>query len=139
MSAEDSRNGNILIVDDDPAAVNYISALLRKEGYLPHSAESGYAAFTFLSKRLENESEAPNLAAIICDWKMPGWDGLKLRTELLSTAYRDVPFILMSGAVTKEELEAAARRGLTSVILKPVNRENLVKKLRELIANQPSP
>lgn len=132
------NNGTILVVDDDPAALNYLAALLRKEGFGILLADSGYNAFTQLEKRARAQDSQTELAAIICDWKMPGWDGLKLRTELLNTPYRDVPFLLMSGAVTRGELEAAARRGLTGVVLKPVNRDILVRKLRELIANRAS-
>lgn len=132
---EAAKKATVMLVDDDPAALSYITTLLRKEGYEVLVGDSGYSAFSLLEKR-HAELQHVDVDCIIVDWKMPGWDGLKLRVELMNTPYRDVPYVLMSGAVTREELEAAARRGLSGLLVKPVDRDALVQKINEIIANQ---
>jgi CheY-like chemotaxis protein len=64
---------------------------------------------------------------------MPGWDGLRVLTEIRTRPYKDLPVILMSGAVTREQLLAAAAKNLTSVLLKTLDKDVLLAKVTELI------
>jgi CheY-like chemotaxis protein len=47
------------------------------------------AAFVALEKQ-PVENQGVFLKGIVCDWKMPGWDGLKLLAELKKSPYKAV-------------------------------------------------
>ncbi|MCC7442154.1 MAG: response regulator [Bdellovibrionales bacterium] len=122
----------VLVVDDDPSALKFVSTLLKKEGITTAESDNGYAAFTYLNKQLETSGEI-GVAGVISDWKMPGWDGLKLLAELRGhPVLNAIPFILVSGAVTRPELENAARQGANGLLLKPFDHEKLLTKVKEL-------
>lgn len=128
-----TKGGCVLVIDDDSSALNFIAMILRKEGFDTVTAESGYAGFTVLERRAQEFDGDVRVMAIICDWKMPGWDGLKVLSEIRNRSTAHIPFILISGAVTREELENAAKNKADAVVLKPVNKDILVSKLKDIV------
>src|ERR1700704_296148 len=97
-------------------------ALLEPEGYEVLTAESGYAAFSMMGNRLQALGE-PKVHLIITDWKMAGWDGIRLLGEIrVNPRYKDIAVVLMSGAVTREELVQAATNRADSVLVKPLKK-----------------
>lgn len=119
----------ILVVDDDPSAMKYVVTLLKKDGFTAIESTNGYAAYSFLDKQLQTKGH-PGVAGVISDWKMPGWDGLKLLAEIRShQALTLLPFILMSGAVTRPELEIAAHNKANGILVKPFDREQLLTRV----------
>ena len=136
-SKSNSPNVTILVIDDEKAVLSAVSMILGRAGYEVITNEAGYAGFTMLEKRAAANRDNPQIALVIVDWKMPGWDGLRVLTEIRSRPYKAIPIILMSGAVTREQLLGAAAKTATAVLLKPLDKDVLLAKVKELIGAPP--
>jgi DNA-binding NtrC family response regulator len=103
-------NDKILVVDDEDSMCNFLSIMLKKEGYQITTARSGEEALKKLDK-------AP-YDVVISDLKMKGMNGLGLIDELNK---RDaVPFvIIMTAFATIESAIEALKKGAFDYITKP--------------------
>ncbi|WP_114787567.1 SpoIIE family protein phosphatase [Vibrio tetraodonis] len=81
---------DILVVDDNPMTLLYMSSVLKKRGYVVHTSTSGGDALDILSTSNE-------IQFVLSDWVMPGMDGLELCKILKSRDYhRYIFFVLLS-------------------------------------------
>jgi CheY-like chemotaxis protein len=97
----------VLVVDDDAAMRDLVALRLRVLGLWVETASSVPAAIA--------EVETHTIGAVVSDHGMPEASGL----ELLSYVRRrglQIPFVLMTGALTPE-LERAAREGGAAIAL----------------------
>src|SRR4030042_4209924 len=79
----------ILVVDDEPSLLEIAKAFLeRKGGIKADTASSADDALTMMSGR--------DYDAIICDYMMPGMDGLEL-LKLLREQGNNIAFVLFTG------------------------------------------
>jgi CheY-like chemotaxis protein len=104
----------ILIVDDDPDAVEVLSALLQSAGYEVEGAEHALAAVCAVVRA------APDL--VLADIRMPIVDGMGLATELkthLDT--KSIPVVAITGYDTPSMREAALKAGYDGYIAKPID------------------
>jgi CheY-like chemotaxis protein len=130
-----ARPPTILIIDDERTILTLISTLLKKEGYETIVAESGQEAFALISKRIQELGSA-QLQLIICDWQMPGLNGVQILNEVHQSPFKETPFILMSGALTREELLVAAKNKANGVLIKPLDKQVLLQKIKDLLQSQ---
>ncbi len=80
----------VLIVDDDPDTVAYVTSLLEDHGYTTRSAADAGRALRAL------EGFSPD--AILVDVLMPGRSGLDLLVTLRNDLrYRNVPLVVVTG------------------------------------------
>ncbi|MGE5373318.1 MAG: sigma-54-dependent transcriptional regulator [Solirubrobacterales bacterium] len=100
----------ILIVDDDANMRWALEKALKKDGHQIISRENGQTALAAVRK------ETPDL--ILCDYKMPGMDGLELLARIRETE-PGLPLIMITGFGTIETAVEAMKRGASDVILKP--------------------
>ena len=143
----------VLVVDDEPNTVKYLSVVLSENGYDPVAAYDGQEA-------LEKIKQAkPDL--IVLDVMMPKKSGLVLFKQLKKDQqYKDIPILMLTGVGgVIEELEAhkeetfekpydSLREALEKAIKsmredglikpemfvdKPIDAESFVAKVRELI------
>jgi CheY-like chemotaxis protein len=81
----------VLVVDDDRAWREVVIALLELEGLRGVGACDGAEALSRLRGR-------PLPDALVCDLRMPGMDGRRLRAEMLSEpALAGIPVVIVSG------------------------------------------
>lgn len=110
--------GQILIVDDDPHAVEILTRMLEREGYECISAASGGAA-------LETVRAKP-VDVILLDVMMPEMDGLQVCEHLRADDdLRQIPVILLTA---KDDMETRSRGmalGVSEYLTKPVNKREL--------------
>jgi len=118
----------ILVVDDEPDMLKYMSLLLEGQQYQVEVADSGTAALTLIKEGL-----TPNL--ILLDMNMPGLDGLETLEQIrqFSTALRVVMFSCI--ADTKRVVRAM-QLGALDYLLKPVQQEELDAVLHTQIWNR---
>lgn len=110
---------NVLVVEDDPAAMNYMTHLLRGYGYKVRQALSGAAALKAI------HDECPE--AVISDLVMPGMDGNELLREVRKLDDTcPVVFIVVTGRPTVSNTVAAVHEGADEVLFKPVNVDRLL-------------
>jgi PAS domain S-box-containing protein len=93
------RPNNILVVDDDPKALDLVSDILRSGGYTPRVVSSGKEALRLLA-------ELP-VDAVLLDLVMPEMDGFQvLRKMKEHPAWGDIPvFVVTAKDLTDSEIE----------------------------------
>lgn len=113
----------ILIIDDEPGNLGFLCDLLAEEGYEPILAESAAAGL-----RLMHEL-APEV--VLLDQNMPGTDGVETcRLIRENLAWEGLPVLFLTVAEGAEELERAFAVGATDFLRKPVDRRELLARLR---------
>lgn len=119
----------VLLVDDEPFIIQGLKVLIdwEQEGFtIAGTASNGKEAYDFLQKE--------EVDLIIADIQMPVMTGLELqetiRKENLSNAY----FVILSGYADFEYARRALQNECTDYILKPVDREMLLKLLNRVSA-----
>ncbi len=114
----ESAKGRILIVDDDPHAVEILTRMLEREGYECSSAASGAAALQLLRTQ--------GVDVILLDVMMPEMDGLQVCERLRQDSeLRQIPVILLTA---KDDMETRSRGmalGVSEYLTKPVNKREL--------------
>ena len=123
----------ILIVEDDPDIVDYLSFFLEDEGYLVKAAGRSSAA-----RELMDEY---NPEVILIDALLPGKSGLDLLVSLRrDPKWSEVPMVVVTGNDTLLEDDCQSYlgahegiRGPDGVLGKPVDRETLLSVLDTLL------
>lgn len=122
MSAHATSPGKILVVDDQPANLRVVSALLARHGYEVITASSGEDALDTAS------AQSPDL--MLLDMMMPGMDGfdllsqVKQRPELLR-----LPVVFLTAAHDRELLLRAFDAGAVDYVTKPFMPEELLARV----------
>jgi CheY-like chemotaxis protein len=130
MSAP-TKKKRILIVDDDPDAVEVLSLLLKDAGYNVEGVEHALAAVCAVVR------DAPDL--VLADIRMPIVDGMGLATELkthLDT--RDIPVVAVTGYDSPGTREAALKAGYDGYITKPIDPKRFPDQVAKFLS-QPKP
>ncbi len=118
----------ILIVDDEPKNRSLLEVLLKPEGYLTVTANSGEEALAMVAKK------PPDL--ILLDVMMPGMDGYDVATKLKANpATRNLPIIMLSALDDRDSklagLNAGAEDFLTEQAVRGRNEEITERKRAE--------
>jgi CheY-like chemotaxis protein len=125
----DKQSGYILAVDDIPNILELIDTTLKfKGGYRVQTARNGEEALEVIQK------ERP--ALVITDILMPKMDGFNLVHRLrLDPDTRNIPVVFLSATyVAPEDKTFAMLIGATRFIEKPIDIDQLMKTLSELLA-----
>jgi DNA-binding response OmpR family regulator len=123
-----SDKKKILIVEDEPDLVETLKLYFSENGFDTVEAFDGQEGFA------KAESEKPDL--ITLDISMPGESGVKMYRKLISSdKTKDIPVIIVTAAPA--ELKSFIKRMKTfpdpeGYFEKPVNREELLAKVKEL-------
>ena len=113
----------ILIVDDDPVGTKLMASRLSKENYTVLVASDGMAGLASL------KAEVPDL--LVLDIEMPEMNGYSVLLEKQKDpAIKDIPVIVQTAH--EENRGIFARRGISHYLVKPVNFDLLLAKIREL-------
>jgi signal transduction histidine kinase/CheY-like chemotaxis protein len=120
-TSETSRQGKILIIDDDPVVRDLFTNYLSKQGYQVATAGSGDEGLT-LARKLRPD-------AITLDVMMPGMDGWMVLSALKTDpALTEIPVIMASMI---EDKHLGYSLGVTDYLMKPVAREQLTAVLNK--------
>jgi len=118
---------NILIVDDSKTELHHLSDILRKRGFQVRTAENGEEALRRLGE------EVPDL--ILMDVVMPGQNGFQLtRTITRDPRWSAVPVIMCTSKNQETDRVWGMRQGARDYIVKPVNGDELLAKIKALAA-----
>lgn len=113
----------ILVVDDSKTELYHLSDVLGKRGYQVRTAENGEEALRRLNE------EKPDL--ILMDVVMPGTNGFQLtRAITRDPRWADVPVIMCTSKNQETDRVWGMRQGARDYIVKPVNAEELVSKIK---------
>ena len=97
------EDSSILLVDDDPRALDLLQEALRSAGYEVQSVRSGARALEVLANKV--------VGAILLDLLMPGMDGFQvIRHVRQEPALRDLPILVMTAkSLSREEIALLSR------------------------------
>lgn len=124
----DTQPGYLLVVEDIPDILRLLDATLKFKGYRVVTARNGQEALDAI------QEERP--AIIITDILMPKMDGFSLVHRLrIDPETRDIPVIFLTATyVAPEDKAFALTIGVTRFIEKPVNFEQFLPAVAELMA-----
>lgn len=112
----------VLIIDDDQSCLRILRKFLEKDGYQVIAAPDGPQALA------EAHSLKPDL--IICDWMMPGMDGLQVcQTVKADPDLKDTFFIFLT-ALKKSYIGQGISGGADDFITKPIDPEEVSAKVK---------
>jgi CheY-like chemotaxis protein len=118
-----SAPSKVLVVDDDPEIVTFLSTLLELEGIESSVATSAAAALEQL------QQGRPDL--VLLDIAMPDRDGIDLCKELKSDPRTaEVPVFVVSARPGKDVVERALAAGAEEFIRKPFENAELISRIR---------
>jgi DNA-binding NtrC family response regulator len=113
---------HLLIVDDDPEALEWLSELAKGEGFSVSQADSLRAARIHMS-RLQPD-------VLLTDLQLPDGQGIELVNDLESRESTEV--VLITGHASVESAVQALRLGATDYMVKPVDVDRLRAILRRV-------
>ena len=114
---------NILIADDDAASRKMMSHCLKKKGFNVFEASNGIETFTSIL-------EHPINIAVI-DWVLPGMDGIDVCRKIREKQKDSYVFIIMLTAKEdKNDLIEGFDAGVDEYIMKPVNLQELIARIK---------
>jgi len=120
------RGQLVLVVDDERAVLDVLGASIGRSGYRVALASDAPTALRTLDER---RSE---IAAVITDIAMPRLDGLRLAGEIRQRR-RDLPIVVMTGALTPESRATCAKLGVVEFLTKPFRTETLLRSLDRVL------
>jgi CheY-like chemotaxis protein len=143
----------VLVIDDDPSVLKFLSLALEENGYVPLCAEDGMEGFEKV------KTENPDL--IILDVMMPKRTGFVLFRQLRKTdEYKNIPVMMVTGVADSlreqdekkegtfdspyDELRESLRKAIQKMrdeglvkpemfLDKPIDPEDVIAKIRDLI------
>lgn len=116
---------HILIVDDDIRILKMIREIV-KEDYDTAVASNGDIALKFLERYKTD--------LILLDYMMPGKSGKDVLKEIReNSALANVPVFFLTGMSDAEKVKECLALRPQGYMLKPVKREELLKKLKEIL------
>ena len=113
-----SQPPTVLVVDDDKAVREVLSAVLREEGYAVRQADGAEAALQLL--------RGDDLPLLLCDVKMPEKDGLWLLDQVLQR-HPHAAVVMLTGFGDTEVAVDCLKRGASDYLLKPPRVTELVR------------
>lgn len=121
----------ILLVDDEPDILEFLSYNLKKEGYAIHTAGNGKEAIRVAKK------EIPNL--VLIDVMMPDMDGIETCRELRSIdELKNVMIAFLTARNEDYSQIAGFEVGADDYINKPIKPRVLVSRIKAILRRQTS-
>ena len=131
---ESLHGERVLVVDDNPEALTILCKLMNQFGMSVDSATSAQEALSMMMR------PDGHYRLLLCDWKMPGMDGIELIRTLTMTPGINLPAsIIMVSAYGADELRRkTANLPLAGILTKPVSPSALLDTLLDATGHGPT-
>ncbi|RJO63460.1 MAG: response regulator [Myxococcales bacterium] len=116
---------NVLLVDDEEELISAVAERLEIRGFHAVGVLSGEEALS----RIRQEP----FDVVVLDVKMPGEDGVEVMKRIKQIR-GNLPVLLLTGHMSEETSARGLQAGAIDYIIKPINIEDLIEKIREAIA-----
>ncbi len=115
--------GLVIVIDDENDILDLLEYNFLRHGFEVLVFDRALPAYHYILKR------TPDI--IICDWMMPGMNGLELCEKVKSTiSLAEIPFIMVSCIHDPKAINKAYSCGITDYIVKPARITNLVQRVK---------
>jgi len=125
-----SDKKKIIVIDDDPHIVTFLTVLLEDNGYAVISAENGKVGLDM------TRAERPDM--ILLDITMPEKSGVKFYREVRDDEdLKKIPVVMVTGVTVDFKKFISTRRQVPppdGYITKPVDRQELLDTIAQLLA-----
>jgi len=129
LSVPDAHRITLLVVDDQPYDTRLTSKYLREEGYQVVIAHSGEEALSQLRE------SSPDV--VLLDVLMPGMDGFEVCRRIKTNPDSVLtPVILITALEERADRITGIKAGADEFLSKPINREELLARVRSLLRYQ---
>ena len=119
----------ILVVDDEEAVVEFVTALLEDMGFRVLRAYEGRSALEIA------QAQHPDL--ILSDIMMPIMDGIKFFNSLKKNPETaSIPVVAITSFVERHPLKSLLSVGFKDVICKPFNKEDVIRTVQSLLGDE---
>lgn len=116
----------ILVIDDDPAMLDFLTQRLSPEGFTVLTSASGQDG---ISQAIIRQ---PDL--ILLDLRMPARDGVTVCKALrANTKTQYIPIIVTTGVLSPAQLGEAMAAGADDFVSKPVDLDDLLIRIRAML------
>lgn len=118
----------ILVVDDMTSFRKMLVNHLTEIGFTNiHEADNGEMAWEKI------QAENPPFDLILSDWIMPELTGIELLKKIrASTTHKSTIFVMVTTEHERHQVIKAVEAGVSSLIVKPFDKEKLLEKLKEI-------
>ena len=116
----------ILVIEDDPSALSFITYALEQEGYKVLTAANGVEGLKMA------QEEEPDL--LVLDVMLPGLDGFELCHRLRNAdATADLPILMLSVKARESDRSMGLKVGANEYLTKPRDQAELVACVARLL------
>jgi two-component system sensor histidine kinase/response regulator len=120
---------NVLVIDDTDEIRSLIGTVLRNFGFTVREAANGQQGIKMITE------EKPDL--VICDVNMPGMGGYETLAAIrASSQTATIPFILMTGLVSRDGFRRGMVCGADDYLVKPFTPNELVEAVMSRLVRQ---
>ena len=119
---------SVLVIDDDPIALEHAQIVLKQIGISCDVAASGFDGLEMVKLR-HARREDYNL--ILIDWQMPEMDGVETTRQIRSIAGRDTPIIILTSFNWDDIADEAREAGVDTFVAKPLFGGTVLDEFRE--------
>ncbi len=125
--SSDGGEPRVIIVEDDRDTRETLADLLRSEGFHVLPAANGLKLIAMLA------AGRPDL--IILDVNLSWIDGFELcRSVKRNEDFAHIPVVFLSGRTSQDDVQRGMTCGAEAYFLKPVDFDQMVTRLREILA-----
>jgi DNA-binding response OmpR family regulator len=123
-------SASILIIDDEPNLRRSLALILQRAGYSVNTAEN--------AREVKHYLAAGAYDMVFLDLKMPEVNGMELLPEIRQI-YPEMPVLILTAHATLESAIEAVRKGARDYLLKPVDPEEILERVKQILAEQEQP
>ena len=115
---------SLLVVDDEEGVRRSLKRALEKDGYRIMLAENGWDALELV------RNDEQGIETVICDYRMPGMNGLETLIEI-GRMNTEITRIILTAYATMANAIEAVNAGIDGFLTKPFENKELRAKVRE--------
>ena len=124
----DPHEMSVLVIDDDPIALEYAEIVLGQVGIICETAESGWEG---VDKVRIRHGRREDYDLILVDWRMPDMDGVETTRQIRSLVGNETPIIILTSFDWNDVADEAKEAGVDTFVAKPLFAGNVMDEFRE--------
>ncbi len=124
----DPKEMNVLVIDDDPIALDHAKIILGQIGISCDTAETGAEGLEMVRV---HHARREDYDLLLVDWKMPEMDGVETTRQIRSVVGNDTPIIILTSYNWDEVADEAREAGVDTFVPKPLFAGSVMDEFRE--------